>query len=143
MRRAPTPVKGGTCWKPCTFLLLSVCLISIVPVAIAKRPERQWNGGGNCGAPRQSHPGATERLSDGVFAVYRLLVLELGPERRFQRLRSGQMAKHAVSYLFIAIVWTNHHHLMPMRQMPRLAMWFNFTHVFRIVLFRSQPLGWP
>ena len=38
---------------------------------------------------------------------------------------------YAVSYLFIAIVWANHHHLMRYATdaTPRL-MWFNFAHLF-------------
>jgi uncharacterized membrane protein len=38
---------------------------------------------------------------------------------------------YAVSYLFIAIVWTNHHYLMryAAEATPRL-MWFNFAHLF-------------
>jgi uncharacterized membrane protein len=40
-----------------------------------------------------------------------------------------------VSYLFIAIVWTNHHHLMRYANeaTPRL-MWFNFAHLFSVSL---------
>jgi uncharacterized membrane protein len=42
-----------------------------------------------------------------------------------------------VSYLFIAIVWANHHHLLRYATdaTPRL-MWFNFAHLF------SASLGW-
>ena len=38
---------------------------------------------------------------------------------------------YAVSYLFIAIVWTNHHYLMRYAEeaTPRL-LWFNFAHLF-------------
>lgn len=40
-----------------------------------------------------------------------------------------------VSYLFIAIVWTNHHYLMryATEANPRL-LWFNFAHLFSISL---------
>jgi uncharacterized membrane protein len=40
-----------------------------------------------------------------------------------------------VSYLFIAIVWINHHHLMrhATEATPRL-MWFNFAHLFSVSL---------
>jgi uncharacterized membrane protein len=40
-----------------------------------------------------------------------------------------------VSYLFIAIVWTNHHHLMryATEATPSL-MWFNFAHLFSVSL---------
>jgi uncharacterized membrane protein len=42
---------------------------------------------------------------------------------------------YAVSYLFIAIVWANHHHLMHYAKepTPRL-MWFNFAHLFSVSL---------
>jgi uncharacterized membrane protein len=42
---------------------------------------------------------------------------------------------YAVSYLFIAIVWTNHHYLMrhATEPTPRL-MWFNFAHLFSVSL---------
>jgi TMEM175 potassium channel family protein len=40
-----------------------------------------------------------------------------------------------VSYVFIAIVWTNHHHLLhyATEPTPRL-MWFNFAHLFSVSL---------
>jgi hypothetical protein len=40
-----------------------------------------------------------------------------------------------VSYLFIAIVWTNHHYLMryATEATPRL-LWFNFAHLFSMSL---------
>jgi uncharacterized membrane protein len=42
---------------------------------------------------------------------------------------------YAVSYLFIAIVWANHHHLLryATEVTPRL-MWFNFGHLFSVSL---------
>jgi hypothetical protein len=42
---------------------------------------------------------------------------------------------YAVSYLFIAIVWANHHHLMryATEAAPRL-MWSNFAHLFSVSL---------
>jgi uncharacterized membrane protein len=42
---------------------------------------------------------------------------------------------YAVSYLFIAIVWTNHHYLMRYANeaTPRL-LWFNFAHLFSMSL---------
>jgi len=45
------------------------------------------------------------------------------------------MAKLSVSYLFIAIVWTNHHYLMryATEATPRL-LWFNFAHLFSMSL---------
>jgi uncharacterized membrane protein len=42
---------------------------------------------------------------------------------------------YAVSYLFIAIVWTNHHYLRryATEATPRL-LWFNFAHLFSMSL---------
>ena len=85
----------------------------------------------------------TERLSafsDGVFAVLiTVLVLDLRPPElpTFKSLLSlwPTWLSYAVSYLFIAIVWTNHHHLMryATEATPRL-MWFNFAHLFSVSL---------
>ena len=90
------------------------------------------------------HAKATpERLSafsDAVFAVLiTVLVLELRPPAlpSFKALLSlwPTWLSYAVSYLFIAIVWTNHHHLLryATEATPRL-MWFNFAHLFSVSL---------
>jgi uncharacterized membrane protein len=90
------------------------------------------------------HPRATpERLSafsDGVFAVLiTVLVLELRPPElpTFEALLLlwPTWLSYAVSYLFIAIVWTNHHHLMryATEATPRL-LWSNFAHLFSVSL---------
>jgi uncharacterized membrane protein len=89
-------------------------------------------------------PRATpERLSafsDGVFAVLiTVLVLELRPPElaTFEALLMlwPTWLSYAVSYLFIAIVWTNHHYLMRFatEATPRL-LWFNFAHLFSMSL---------
>jgi uncharacterized membrane protein len=88
--------------------------------------------------------GATpERLSafsDGVFAVLiTVLVLELRPPElptfKALLLLWPTWLSYAVSYLFIAIVWTNHHHLLryATEATPRL-LWFNFAHLFSVSL---------
>jgi uncharacterized membrane protein len=42
---------------------------------------------------------------------------------------------YAVSYLFIAIVWTNHHYLMRYAAEANLRLlWFNFAHLFSMSL---------
>ena len=84
-----------------------------------------------------------ERLSffsDAIFAVLiTVLVLELRPPERpaFEALleRWPTWLSYAVSYLFIAIVWANHHYLLRYAReaTPRL-MWFNFTHLFSVSL---------
>ena len=85
----------------------------------------------------------TERLStfsDGVFAVLiTVLVLELRPPElptfKALLLLWPTWLSYAVSYLFIAIVWSNHHYLMryATEATPRL-LWFNFAHLFSMSL---------
>jgi uncharacterized membrane protein len=85
------------------------------------------------------HARTPERLtlfSDGVFAVViTVLVLELHPPElpSFEVLLSlwHSWLSYAVSYVFITIVWTNHHHLLRYATdaTPRLV-WFNFAHLF-------------
>jgi uncharacterized membrane protein len=89
------------------------------------------------------HRATPERLStfsDGVFAVLiTVLVLELRPPEHptFEALLLlwSTWLSYAVSYLFIAIVWTNHHYLMryASEATPRL-LWFNFAHLFSMSL---------
>jgi uncharacterized membrane protein len=85
-------------------------------------------------------PERLNAFSDGVFAVLiTVLVLELRPPElpTFRALLSlwPTWLSYAVSYLFIAIVWTNHHHLLrsAAEATPRL-MWFNFAHLFSVSL---------
>ncbi|WP_246681757.1 TMEM175 family protein [Mesorhizobium sp. B1-1-1] len=48
-----------------------------------------------------------------------------------------------MSYIFIAIVWANHHYLMRYaRETTPHLMWFNFAHSFSISLLRYPLLGW-
>jgi uncharacterized membrane protein len=79
-------------------------------------------------------------FSDGVFAVLiTVLVLDLRPPQlpTFDALLSlwPTWLSYAVSYVFIAIVWANHHHLMhyAAEVTPRL-MWLNFAHLFSVSL---------
>jgi uncharacterized membrane protein len=79
-------------------------------------------------------------FSDGVFAVLiTVLVLELRPPEiptfKALLLLWPTWLSYAVSYLFIAIVWVNHHHLLryATEATPRL-MWFNFAHLFSVSL---------
>ena len=42
---------------------------------------------------------------------------------------------YAVSYLFIAIVWVNHHHLLRFADHATpLLIWVNFAHLFMVSL---------
>ncbi|HKO17015.1 MAG TPA: TMEM175 family protein [Gemmatimonadaceae bacterium] len=85
-------------------------------------------------------PERLSAFSDGVFAVLiTVLVLDLRPPelptfRAFLLLWPTWLS-YAVSYVFIAIVWTNHHFLMryATAPMPRL-IWFNFAHLFSVSL---------
>ena len=85
-------------------------------------------------------PERLSAFSDGVFAVLiTVLVLELRPPEipTFAALLAlwPTWLSYAVSYVFIAIVWVNHHHLMryASEATPRL-MWFNFAHLFSVSL---------
>lgn len=89
------------------------------------------------------HKATPERLSafsDGVFAVLiTVLVLELRPppQPSFAALLTlwPTWLSYAVSYVFIAIVWVNHHYLMRYAEnaTPRL-LWINFAHLFSMSL---------
>jgi uncharacterized membrane protein len=85
-------------------------------------------------------PERVSLFSDGVFAVLiTVLVLELRPPEfpTFEALllQWHTWLSYAVSYLFVAIVWTNHHHLLryATEATPRL-IWFNFAHLFSVSL---------
>jgi len=89
---------------------------------------------------KRATPERLSLFSDGVFAVLiTVLVLELHPPAQptYAALLSHwqQWLSYAVSYLFIAIVWANHHYLLRYAEevTPRL-MWFNFAHLFSISL---------
>ncbi|WP_231972086.1 MULTISPECIES: TMEM175 family protein [unclassified Mycobacterium] len=89
---------------------------------------------------RKSSPGRVEAFSDGVFAVIiTILVLELKPPaaHSFSALLPlwPTGLSYVVSYLFIAIVWVNHHHLFSYAELatPRLV-WSNFAHLFSVSL---------
>ena len=79
-------------------------------------------------------------FSDGVFAVLiTVLVLDLHPPASptFAALLSlwPTWLSYAVSYLFIAIVWTNHHYLMRFAtEATWRLLWFNFAHLFSMSL---------
>src|SRR5215831_2152807 len=94
----------------------------------------------NMTLPHRATPERLSALSDGVFAVLiTVLVLELRPPQlptfKSLLLLWPTWLSYAVSYLFIAIVWTNHHYLMryATESTPRLV-WFNFGHLFSMSL---------
>src|SRR5207237_9637517 len=85
-------------------------------------------------------PERLARSSDGVSAVLiTVLVLELRtpelPTFKALLLLWPTWLSYAVSYLFIAIVWTNHHYLMryATEATSRLT-WFKFAHLFSMSL---------
>jgi uncharacterized membrane protein len=91
-----------------------------------------------------------ERLttfSDAVFAVIvTVMVLELkAPDQPdFSALWPlwPTAISYAVSYLFIAIIWINHHHLMRFVGPPTLGLiWINFVHLF-MVSFLPFATAW-
>lgn len=88
-------------------------------------------------------PRTADRLSaytDAVFAVIvTIMVLELRPPSspEFGALLElwPTFVSYIVSYGFIAIIWTNHHHLMSYVSVPSLrVIWFNFGHLFFVSL---------
>jgi len=85
-------------------------------------------------------PHRLSAFSDGVFAILiTVLVLELRPPEQptFKALVQlwPTWMSYAVSYLFIATVWANHHYLLryASETTPRL-LWFNFGHLFSMSL---------
>jgi uncharacterized membrane protein len=91
-------------------------------------------------AAQNTSPDRVRAFSDGVFAVIiTILVLELKPPSAatFSALLPlwPTGLSYVVSYLFIAIVWVNHHHLFSFAEVatPRL-IWSNFGHLFSVSL---------
>lgn len=85
----------------------------------------------------------SERLaafSDGVFAVIiTIMVLDLKPPTQ-ATLRAllplwPVALSYVVSYLFIAIIWVNHHYLFRFARTATSGLiWWNFAHLFVISL---------
>jgi TMEM175 potassium channel family protein len=91
-------------------------------------------------AARKISPARVGAFSDGVFAVIiTIMVLQLKPPSAatFSALLPlwPTGLSYVVSYLFIAIVWVNHHHLFSYAEVatPRLV-WSNFAHLFSVSL---------
>src|SRR3954463_5888862 len=89
---------------------------------------------------RKATPERVGAFSDAVFAVLiTVLVLDLRPPEHatFDALIAlwPSWLSYSMSYLFIAIVWLNHHYLMryATEATPRL-LWFNFAHLFSMSL---------
>lgn len=89
---------------------------------------------------RVATPERLSAFSDAVFAVLiTVLVLDLRPPAlptfKALLLLWPTWLSYAVSYVLIAIVWADHHHLMryATRATTRL-MWFNFAQLFSVSL---------
>jgi uncharacterized membrane protein len=78
--------------------------------------------------------------SDAVFAVIvTIMVLQLKPPKsdQFSSLFTlwPTMISYVLSYVFIAIIWINHHHLTRFISNPSLGLvWTNFTHLLLVSL---------
>src|ERR1051326_507427 len=79
-------------------------------------------------------------FSDAVFAVIvTIMVLELKAPDQAAFSALGPLwptaLRYVVSYLFIAIIWINHHYLMRFVGPPTLGLiWINFIHLFLVSL---------
>ncbi|HEY4327806.1 MAG TPA: TMEM175 family protein [Mucilaginibacter sp.] len=88
----------------------------------------------------ESTPERIYAFSDGVFAIIiTIMVLELKKPAAASFSALFQLwptwISYGVSYLFIAIVWINHHYLLSYARSTRLRlMWANFSHLFSVSL---------
>lgn len=89
---------------------------------------------------RKTTPERLTSFSDAVFAVIiTIMVLDLRPpaEATLRALLPlwPTALSYAVSYLFIAIIWVNHHHLFRFtHEATSQLIWWNFAHLFMISL---------
>src|SRR6266850_393236 len=98
--------------------------------------QESFSGRSACKADMKNQHAKIDRFnsfSDGIFAVLiTILVLDLRPPASptFNGLSSRwpSWISYAVSYVFVAIVWVNHHHLLRYAEMatPRV-IWVNFA----------------
>jgi uncharacterized membrane protein len=96
---------------------------------------------------RKATPERVGAFSDAVFAVLiTVLVLDLRPPEHatFDALIAlwPSWLSYSMSYLFIAIVWLNHHYLMRYAtEATSRLLWFNFAHLFSMSLVPLST-GW-
>ncbi len=89
---------------------------------------------------RHSGPERMGAFSDGVIAVViTIMVLELKPPLSPSLMALGPLwptgISYALSYLFIAIIWVNHHHLLRfVKHASPSLLWLNFAHLFPVSL---------
>ena len=91
-------------------------------------------------AAQRTTPERLAAFSDAVFAVIiTIMVLDLRPppQATFAALLLlwPTALSYAVSYLFIAIIWVNHHHLLRFAEhATQRLIWVNFAHLFMVSL---------
>jgi len=89
---------------------------------------------------RQVEPDRMAAFSDAVIAVViTIMVLELRPPEGHSLAALLPLwptaISYGVSYLFIAIIWMNHHHLLRfVRHAGPELLWLNFAHLFAVSL---------
>ncbi len=89
---------------------------------------------------KKTTPERLVTFSDAVFAVIiTIMVLDLKPpaEPTLKALLPlwPTALSYAVSYLFIAIIWVNHHHLLRFaHEATSQLIWWNFAHLFMVSL---------
>src|SRR5258707_13717953 len=89
-------------------------------------------------ANKKTTPERLAAFSDAVFSVIiTIMVLDLKPpaEATLKALLPlwPTAMSYAVSYLFIAIIWVNHHHLLIFaREATSQLICWNFAHLFMI-----------
>ena len=87
-----------------------------------------------------STPERINAFSDGVFAIIiTIMILELkrpsAPTFAALFAEWPTWISYFVSYVFIAIVWINHHYLLKHAKVASLRlMWANFAHLFSVSL---------
>ena len=111
--------------------------IRILDAQAARRAKREK---AEVKEKRLSTPERISGYTDAVFAVViTITVLELHPpsSARIGALLSlwPTAVSYLVSYVFVAIVWINHHFLMGyVKQTTLRVIWLNFTHLFFVSL---------
>jgi uncharacterized membrane protein len=89
---------------------------------------------------KKTTPERLTAFSDGVFSVIiTIMVLDLKPppEATLKALLPlwPTALSYAVSYLFVAIIWVNHHHLFKfIYETTPQVIWWNFAHLFMVSL---------
>ena len=84
--------------------------------------------------------GRLEAFSDGVIAIIiTIMVLELHPPRSTSLAALGQIVPallgYVLSFVFVAIYWNNHHHLMQaVRHVNGAVLWANMHLLFWLSL---------